>query len=965
MPREIININKFHGGLNNASDPKDLKSNEFANTAGFEFGKDGEIRFPGHAKMDKTIAPVLGAPTAGYGLKVFNTSYSFNQNASSGGVLSHSVTTEPYNGKKAWFSFNVASPPSSLSESFLTSGTANDSLLLQILIDGSTILATNTPANPSGGAGGDATNYGSGNFLLYDGIDGGNVGVTHPTDSSLGPNYYYYNHSYWGSGWSMNYGVAALVDDLVQCINAGSAAWTATAADIGTDGEFFGQINVEADNIGTAYNDALIIRVRFNDGDYFDSTHTQANQQWWSLSVLDEQGDSFGSIDSNLDFSGNITGGANAVAQVSKITVSGTPQTGEVYKAQITGGGQDINVTAATSAAGGSPTQETQRDALYTALIAAHSCIVASSNGATDEIILTKTNDSDGYHIVVTSEEAGESGQFTIATWIESPALNKYDAEVVGYVNDAGYLKLYSTELSSWNGNYYNMGWSSTACQALMHADNSFLRIVDTNFDNTGNPNFIWGPVNSPTLFLSSINNAKFIQENNTIKSPSLTTATDPSPSAGTHFVRRDCSAALSASNNKQLQLLIATEGSAGSGGWEGKWQFYVSAVYDGVIESLPSDPVHFHASSGLNYLDFGSSDDGGKKMRMHVQLDHGGTAAYAFPTRMTAMRVYASSELDGYGEKWHIGTVDFTDGFIRADGGASEAWVSISGNDYKIGSGPADLDFTNPPEIESFELINGYSHTNDNISARYKCIAKSGRRAFIGNVMYGSANTIYNDRIIVSPPNQMDVFPTPHNVIDVDVSDGDRIVQLETYDDYLLEFKVKNLYIINIAGGDPSSYYLESSRKFMGITSHNAVCKTKYGIFWVNRHGAYLFDGDPDNIVELNFYEEDDKKIARLNSDVWSDFGADSTSIMVGYDANSDNVIIKKSCEASVTSGHVFIYSFRTNSWSKSTSENSKGYFIDSKITSNFDNRENGDLITIAESSWALPTGDAGGDPR
>ena len=76
----------------------------------------------------------------------------------------------------------------------------------------------------------------------------------------------------------------------------------------------------------------IIIRVRFNDGDYFDSTHTQANQQWWSLSVLDEQGDSFGSIDSNLDFSGNITGGANAVAQVSKITVSGTPQTGEVYK---------------------------------------------------------------------------------------------------------------------------------------------------------------------------------------------------------------------------------------------------------------------------------------------------------------------------------------------------------------------------------------------------------------------------------------------------------------------------------------------------------------------------------------------------------------------------------------------------------------------------------------------------------
>ena len=78
MPREIININKFHGGLNNASDPKDLKSNEFANTAGFEFGKDGEIRFPGHAKMDKTIAPVLGAPTAGYGLKVFNTSSSKN-----------------------------------------------------------------------------------------------------------------------------------------------------------------------------------------------------------------------------------------------------------------------------------------------------------------------------------------------------------------------------------------------------------------------------------------------------------------------------------------------------------------------------------------------------------------------------------------------------------------------------------------------------------------------------------------------------------------------------------------------------------------------------------------------------------------------------------------------------------------------------------------------------------------------
>ena len=222
-----------------------------------------------------------------------------------------------------------------------------------------------------------------------------------------------------------------------------------------------------------------------------------------------------------------------------------------------------------------------------------------------------------------------------------------------------------------------------------------------------------------------------------------------------------------------------------------------------------------------------------------------------------------------------------------------------------------------------------------------------------------------YNDRIIVSPSNQVDVFPTPFNRIETSVSDGDSIIQLESYEDYLLEFKTNHLYIHNIASGEPGSFFLERAVKFLGIAGPNAVVKTPHGIFWVNLRGAYLFDGNPAEIKYLSYYDADDGASQRILESTWITYGADSDGFMCGYDPSSDTIVMKKSSEASTTSGIVMTYSFKNNTFSKSSSSALQGYFVDNKVTTNFSNNTDGDLLLGWDGSAGTTEGEAGGNPR
>ena len=124
-----------------------------------------------------------------------------------------------------------------------------------------------------------------------------------------------------------------------------------------------------------------------------------------------------------------------------------------------------------------------------------------------------------------------------------------------------------------------------------------------------------------------------------------------------------------------------------------------------------------------------------------------------------------------------------------------------------------------------------------------------ANRRTYIGNVQFtdlGGNTVTKGDAVIKSPVNAFDVFPVT-NILEATVNDGDEIVKLEVYADRLLQFKKHKLEIINIS---QAVEFLEETFHHKGVGHQAAVCKTDYGIAWVNEFGCYLFDGQKVNYL-------------------------------------------------------------------------------------------------------------------
>ena len=109
MPKNILKINRFEGGINSNADPKDLDAAEVAAATDCYFGKIGQISSVGLATTVSNIQ-TLGdsALTAGYGLTSFKSNHSIN-NASLASYTSWEVTnqTSGTNGEWPFFNINV------------------------------------------------------------------------------------------------------------------------------------------------------------------------------------------------------------------------------------------------------------------------------------------------------------------------------------------------------------------------------------------------------------------------------------------------------------------------------------------------------------------------------------------------------------------------------------------------------------------------------------------------------------------------------------------------------------------------------------------------------------------------------------------------------------------------------------------------------------------------------------------
>ena len=189
----------------------------------------------------------------------------------------------------------------------------------------------------------------------------------------------------------------------------------------------------------------------------------------------------------------------------------------------------------------------------------------------------------------------------------------------------------------------------------------------------------------------------------------------------------------------------------------------------------------------------------------------------------------------------------------------------------------------------------------------------------------------IESDAMYKSVVNQFDSFPS-FNKIEAAVNDGEEITALAEYGDKIFQYKKNTLYCINVGG---QIEFLESKHAHKGVNNSAAVCRTDFGIAWVNKHGCYLYDGqDIKNLLEK-------QGIQRISEDTWSSF-ISTYSPMIGYLPKKRQLIVVDS-STSAGNGSCYIYNMVTSSWTKGHSAT-----FSSSTLSNFLNDYNGDLVHV-----------------
>lgn len=288
----------------------------------------------------------------------------------------------------------------------------------------------------------------------------------------------------------------------------------------------------------------------------------------------------------------------------------------------------------------------------------------------------------------------------------------------------------------------------------------------------------------------------------------------------------------------------------------------------------------------------------------------------------------------------------------------------------------------------------------------RYKTATILNRRTYIANVatllgtkqseelvLNGSLDNYdktieqtFDDRMVKSPVNAFDTFPLD-NFVDVSINDGDEIIHLEGFSDRILQYKEKILYIINVS---QDFEFLESQHPHLGIKNHHQVCKTPYGIAWINDKGVHFYDGrgiknlidnkiSPGSVISNKHskiinssYNQalfDDEGVltdsdgnnvfhkylgwaAFMNSDfenvqnLSGNFERNSLP-SIGYDATSDKLIILRnlgSQGANQSTTWVYAYNFKKNAWTCHPFAYHNNIFEQNKT--NFINNKKGELI-------------------
>jgi hypothetical protein len=375
-----------------------------------------------------------------------------------------------------------------------------------------------------------------------------------------------------------------------------------------------------------------------------------------------------------------------------------------------------------------------------------------------------------------------------------------------------------------------------------------------------------------------------YFAKDNTLNPPTeLTVTAVNDASAGTV-----CSVPASGSAGDGFAMHITSENDQEGVIHTKKYEFAETFIYDGNQESLPAlMSTTLTPTNDLKALSISISARG------------------PFDPRITGGRIYIREQ--NTDDEWIMlvdidlakgARVKFTDDY--------SAWYDNGGSTiatYQCPSNNAANNFrVKELGLLTYEIINGFSsgifsHTIGDQGENWKDATVANNRVFVCNVTIKDENTgsskstatltTFPDRIMYSMPNRYDTFPY-HNYIEAAKGDAETYVAIESYADRLLAFKQYSVDIINIASPDDASWFLEDSRKYMGIINPECVQKTQYGIVWVNKQGFYLYNGGKIANLRENKISDSD----------WDDINSDHTSIL--YDEKESMAYVTKNASNS-----------------------------------------------------------------
>jgi hypothetical protein len=237
--------------------------------------------------------------------------------------------------------------------------------------------------------------------------------------------------------------------------------------------------------------------------------------------------------------------------------------------------------------------------------------------------------------------------------------------------------------------------------------------------------------------------------------------------------------------------------------------------------------------------------------------------------------------------------------------------------------------DILEPQLAITYESRTGISHNEKSINSIWKTSCLANRRIYIGNIKTyyeDGSSKIFPDKMVRSLPNKFDIFPISESV-DVAINDGEDIIALVEFNDRILQFKDKTLYVINV-GQDIE--FLEDKLPYRGISHKASVFKTEYGVVWANKNGCFFYDGRKIN----DLLQKQGRPMIKQST--WESFVG---TPLVGYDPRRKQVIVVDDIGAS-KEGDCYIYDMITQSWVKGV-----GVFPDT-IKSNFAIDSDGKLI-------------------